>query len=206
MNRAALEHILRAAAAIADERDFVVIGSQAVLGQFPHAPDALLVSIEADIYPRQAPAKSGLIDGAIGELSMFHQTFGYYAHGVDETTATLPAGWSDRLVPLANDNTGGATGWCLEVHDLAVSKLVAGRDKDLDFVRVLLRERIVDPALLEERVTMLSDPGGVRDLARSRLSQVLRSTSRCAWPQRRWTAPNQPSTSSSCSSSRPIGQ
>jgi hypothetical protein len=90
MNRAALKHILRAAAAIADERDFVVIGSQAVLGQFPHAPDGLLVSIEAVIYPRQAPAKSDLIDGASSELSMFHQTFGYYAHGVDETTAPLP--------------------------------------------------------------------------------------------------------------------
>jgi hypothetical protein len=96
---------------------------------------------------------------------------------VDDTTATLPAGWSDRLVPLANANTGGATGWCLEVHDLAVSKLVAGRDKDLDFVRVLVRERMVDPTVLRERVTMLSDPGGVEDLARSRLSQVLRSTS-----------------------------
>ena len=177
MNRAALEHILRAAAAIADERDFVVIGSQAVLGQFPHAPDVLLVSIDADIYPRQAPAKSELIDGAIGELSMFHLTFGYYAHGVDETTATLPSGWSDRLVPLSNANTGGATGWCLEVHDLAVSKLVAGREKDLDFVRVLVRERMVDPALLEERVTMLSDVGGVRDFVRSRLAQVLRSPS-----------------------------
>jgi hypothetical protein len=177
MNRAALEHILRAAAAIADERDFVVIGSQAVLGQFPHAPDALLVSIEADIYPRQAPAKSDLIDGAIGELSMFHQTFGYYAHGVDETTATLPDGWSERLVPLANGNTGGATGWCVEVHDLAVSKLVAGREKDLEFVRVLARERLVDPTVLQERVTMLPDPGGVRDLARSRLAQVLKSPS-----------------------------
>jgi len=176
MNRAALEHILRAAAAIADERDFVVIGSQALLGQFPDAPDALLVSIEADIYPRQAPAKSDLIDGAIGELSMFHQTFGYYAHGVDETTATLPAGWVDRLVPLVNANTGGATGWCLEVHDLAVSKLVAGREKDLDFVRVLVRERMVDPALLEKRVTMLSHAGSVRDLVRSRLSQVPRTT------------------------------
>ena len=177
MNRAALEHVLRAAAAIADERDFVVIGSQAILGQFPHAPDALLVSIEADIYPRQAPAKSDLIDGAIGELSMFHQTFGYYAHGVDETTATLPAGWVDRLVPFANHNTGGATGWCLEVHDLAVSKLVAGREKDLDFVCVLVRERMVDPAVLQERVTMLSDAGAVRDLVRSRLSQILRSPS-----------------------------
>ena len=107
---------------------------------------------------------------------MFHQTFGYYAHGVDETTATLPAGWSDRLVPLANDNTGGATGWCLEVHDLSVSKLVAGREKDLDFVCVLVRERMVDPAVLQERVTMLSDVGGVRDLARSRVSHVLRSS------------------------------
>ena len=50
MNRAALEHILRAAAAIADERDFVVIGSQALLGQFPHAAEALLVLIEPEIY------------------------------------------------------------------------------------------------------------------------------------------------------------
>ncbi len=174
MNRAALEHILRAAAAIADEREFVVIGSQAVLGQFPNAPAALLASIEADIYPRQAPSMSDLIDGAIGELSVFHETFGYYAHGVDETTATLPAGWADRLVPLSNENTGGATGWCLEVHDLAVSKLVAGREKDVEFVRVLVQERMVDPKLLAERVTLVRAPEAVQDLARSRLSQVVR--------------------------------
>jgi hypothetical protein len=67
------------------------------------------------------------------------------------------------------------TGWCLDVHALAVAKLVAGREKDLDFVCVLVRERMVDPALLEERVTMLRDSEGVRDLARSRLSEVLRS-------------------------------
>jgi hypothetical protein len=56
MNRAALEHILLAAAAIADERDSVVIGSQALLGQFPHAPDALLVSKDQDflrVLPRE---------------------------------------------------------------------------------------------------------------------------------------------------------
>jgi len=62
---------------------------------------------------------------------------------VDETTATLPTGWIERLVPIKNENTGGATGWCLEVHDLAVAKLVAGREKDVDFVRVLLHERMV---------------------------------------------------------------
>ncbi|MBI4657930.1 MAG: hypothetical protein HY735_03615 [Verrucomicrobia bacterium] len=100
MNRSQFEHILRAAAAITDEREIVVVGSQAVLGQFPDAPTDLLVSIEADVFPHHAPATSILIDGAIGELSTFHQTFGYYAHGVDETTATLPAGWQDRLVPF----------------------------------------------------------------------------------------------------------
>ena len=41
MNRAALEHILRAASAIANEREFIVIGSQAILGQYPAAPESL---------------------------------------------------------------------------------------------------------------------------------------------------------------------
>ena len=156
MNRAALEHILRAAAAVANERDIVVIGSQAVLGQFPDAPESLLASIEADVFPRHSPDKSLLIDGAIGELSMFHQTFGYYAHGVDDTTATLPAGWAERLVPIHNENTAGATGWCLEIHDLAISKLVAGRDKDISFLRVLLREHMAHAALLRDRLRTLT--------------------------------------------------
>jgi hypothetical protein len=66
MTRAALEHLLRAAAAITNERDFVVIGRQAVLGRFPHAPEALLASIEADLYPRDASDRSDLVDAAIG--------------------------------------------------------------------------------------------------------------------------------------------
>lgn len=156
MNRAALEHIVRASAAVSNEQEIVVIGSQAVLGQFPNAPAALLVSIEADVFPRYVPAKSDLIDGAIGELSKFHEEFGYYAHGIDETTATLPSGWADRLVPIQNENTGGAIGWCLDVHDLALSKLVAGREKDLDFVGVLMREQMVTPTVLHERLRMLA--------------------------------------------------
>ena len=172
MTRAALEHVLRAASVIANERDFVVIGSQAVLGQFPNAPDALLGSIDVDVYPRHAPEKSDLIDGAIGELSTFHETFGYYAHGVDEGTATLPAGWSERLVPVRNENTSGATGWCLEVHDLASSKLVAGRERDFAFLRVLLRERMVDPAVLGDRVGALSLPADQRERMRQRLASI----------------------------------
>ena len=163
---------MRAAAAITKEPDIIVVGSQAVLGQFPEASEALLVSLEADVFPRADPAKAILIDGAIGELSAFHQTFGYYAHGVDETTATLPPGWRERLVPIHNENTGGATGWCLEVHDLAASKLAAGRDKDLDFVRVLLGERMVSPATLAERLSALPLPPERAELVRARLARL----------------------------------
>lgn len=172
MDRAALEHVLRAASAIVNEREFIVIGSQAVLGQFPNAPDALRASIEVDIYPRHAPDKSDLIDGALGELSAFHQTFGYYAHGVDETTATLPAGWKERLVPVHNDNTGGATGWCLDIHDLAISKLVAGRERDLDFIQVLVRERMVDVHTVADRLGTLGLPDDRVKTLRERLLRV----------------------------------
>ena len=43
MRREQLEHIIRAASAITNQRDIVVIGSQAVLGQFPDAPEELLM-------------------------------------------------------------------------------------------------------------------------------------------------------------------
>ena len=152
MTRAQLEHIVRAASANADTNDVVVIGSQAILGSFPDAPAELLESMEADVFPRDKPHDSILIDGGIGELSPFHETFGYYAHGVDETTATLPEGWRKRLVPIRNENTRGATGWCLEVHDLAVSKLIAGRDKDVAFIAALFRHRLASPEIVGERL------------------------------------------------------
>jgi hypothetical protein len=152
MRRQQLEHIIRAAAGITGASEFVIIGSQAVLGQFPHAPDELLVSIEADVFSLRDPADSDLIDGSIGEGSPFHQTFGYYAHGVSQETAILPTGWRERLVPVRNENTGGGTGLCLEIHDLAVSKLVAGREKDVDFMAGLLRHRLVQVPIIRERL------------------------------------------------------
>jgi len=82
VRRADLEHVIGAAANATGEDEFVVIGSQAVLGPFPDAPAALLRSIEVDIYPRRDPGKSDVIDGALGDGSRFHETHGFYAHGV----------------------------------------------------------------------------------------------------------------------------
>ena len=127
-----------------------------MLGQFPQAPNELLVSIEADVFSLRDPADSDLIDGSIGEGSAFHQTFGYYAHGVSVETAVLPSGWQDRLVPVRNENTGGGTGLCLEIHDLAISKLVAGREKDVDFIGGLLRHRLVKVPVIRDRLNKIS--------------------------------------------------
>ena len=172
MTRPQLEHIIRAAAANADTTEIVIIGSQAILGAYPDAPEELLASIEADVFPKDCPANSILIDGAIGERSIFHETFGYYAHGVDETTATLPAGWRERLVRVENENTRGAIGWCLEPHDLAVSKLVAGREKDLEFVAGLLRHRLANPETLRERLGATPMEAPRRDLCHARLQRI----------------------------------
>lgn len=101
MTREQLEHLIRAASVIAADDAIVVVGSQAILGQFPDAPPSMRVSVEADLFPLNYPERSDLIDGSIGELSPFHQTFGYYAQGVGEETAKLPraggnAWWRSR--------------------------------------------------------------------------------------------------------------
>jgi hypothetical protein len=172
MQRHQLEHIIRAATGITGAQEFVIVGSQAVLGQFPQAPADLLVSIEADIFSFRDPADSDLIDGSIGEGSPFHQTFGYYAHGVGADTAVLPDGWRQRLVPLRNQNTGGGTGLCLEVHDLAVSKLVAGREKDLAFITGLVRHRLTDAHTIQQRLVATPLDPERRTLCEARLKRL----------------------------------
>ena len=153
MTREQLEHIIRASASIANDPEIVVIGSQSILGRYPDAPADLLVSAEADVFPRNHPERAELIDGAIGELSSFHSTFGYYAHGVGPETARLPAGWEERLVPVAGPETQGATGLCLEPHDLVCAKYVAGREQDRAFARTAARHGLVQEATLIERLS-----------------------------------------------------
>lgn len=153
MTREQLEHVLRAAAAIAQENSLVVIGSQAVLLPFPDAPAALLVSREVDLYPALHPERADLIDGAIGAMSSFDETFGYYADGVGPETAVMPADWMSRARLFY---FGEITAVCPDIHDLAVSKCAAARDKDADYVRVLLEHGMIDPAILEERLRALN--------------------------------------------------
>jgi hypothetical protein len=116
------DHVIAVAAALTDETEIVVIGSQAIFGSVKDPPAAMLRSIEADIYPRARPDLAEEIDGTLGDGSQFQATFGYYAHGVGPETAKAPAGWEDRLVtvkvPRRPGESGAVSALCLEAHDL----------------------------------------------------------------------------------------
>jgi hypothetical protein len=176
MRRPELEHVVGAAANIANEDDFIVIGSQAILGQYPEAPDQLLRSMEADLYPAKDPKKASDIDWALGDGSPFHQAFGYYAHGVGPQTAKPPAGWEDRLVEIVVPRRPGSPrsprAYCLEAHDTVLAKCVANRERDWEFAEDAIRAGVVQAAVLLSRVEDLPVDAEVRAEIRLRLERI----------------------------------
>jgi hypothetical protein len=104
-------------------------------------------------------SKALRLNGAIGELTHFDDTYGYYAEGVEDGLFRFPDGWRERLIPIESPATNGVTGLCAEPHDLCASKLLAGRDKDLKYVASLLRSGHVKVEVLFERVqTLMRQP------------------------------------------------
>lgn len=158
MTRQELEHAIRAVCDLTGEREVYVFGSQAILAQFPNAPSRLRQSAEADIALKNHPEKADLVDGALGELSIFHNTHGFYVHGLTLDAATLPQGWEGRTQVIKNANTRNNTGYCVEAHDLAASKLYAYRDKDRSFVRAMLTEGLLEPDGLNRSLDLLPIP------------------------------------------------
>lgn len=157
MKRNEFEHTVRAAGAILGVDKVLVIGSQAIHAsvdfEFPEAHR----SIETDIaaFDDKDGSKADLIDGSIGELSVFQDTFGYYAQGVTAKTAILPDGWEKRLVHFLTPGTNGVTALCLEPHDLWISKAIANREKDLKFCRALSKLKLVRASTLTARLKLV---------------------------------------------------
>jgi hypothetical protein len=173
MTRDQLEHAIRVACDVSNDTELWVFGSQALLGEFPDAPETLRASIEVDVQPKNRPEAVDVIDANLGELSLFHQTHGFYVHGVSIDSAVLPEGWEERTKPISDPiSTRGNTGWCIELHDLAASKLAAYREKDREFIRLLLIEKRIDGAVLKKRIGALN----IEDQLRERLHRWLNIT------------------------------
>ena len=169
MKKRQVDHVLRAAGKIAGDTEFIIIGSQALHGTRPDLVDEVIFSAEVDLIAKNRPDATEFLN-VIGVGSKFHEEFGYYADPVDRNTAKLPKDWESRLVPLASGQTDGVTGLCLEPHDLAIAKYVAGREKDLVFVAALVGRGLLERKTLIERLRDTNIPDAVRARVRARIN------------------------------------
>jgi hypothetical protein len=106
-------------------------------------------------------------------MSQFHKTHDFYVHGLLIDGSAFPKGWEHRAKPVVGQiSTRGKIGWCVEIHDLAASKLAAYREKDRDFVRTLLIEGMIAPITLIERINLLN----IEEELRNHLLQWIQNT------------------------------
>jgi len=115
----------------------------------------VFATAEVDLFAKNHPESTESLN-AIGVYSPFHESYGYYADPVDEKTSALPRGWRGRLGNLPPGDTEGVLGLCLDPHDLAIAKYVAGRQKDLLFNRQLVARRLLDRSKLLQLLQMTS--------------------------------------------------
>lgn len=130
--------------------------------------------MEADLAFLHDPdrVKADLVEGAIGEFSDIHSTEGIYAEGIHVSTAVLPDGWGERLGTWPLQSSLPSHPWFLEPHDLCAAKLMAGRDKDREFVGALIAVELVSSDTIADRLAMM--PPDAPDLAVERALRFLR--------------------------------
>jgi hypothetical protein len=162
MLREAIDHVLRAAAAITGHARFVLVGTGAAIALGPRGmPASMMMTPELDLFADAAddPASvADLIDGAIGQDSQFHRSFGYYGDGVSPETALLPTGWRSRATEYRSPAAPDVVALCPDMDDIALAKLCAWREKDRDWLAEGARAGLIAPARMRGRLEELDDP------------------------------------------------
>jgi len=163
MKHEQLLHAIRAACDLSGDHELWIFGSQAILGNFQEAEqnEALSLSREVDMTPKNKLDKIDLIDGVLGEGSDFDEHYGFYVHGVPmHDAAYLPRDWVDRCVRVKIKGSDGnvKTAFCIEVHDLIVSKLARFAEKDIEFAETVIEFKMADPNRLLKRIEQTNDP------------------------------------------------
>jgi hypothetical protein len=153
MNLASLQHLVRSVRTLAVDRQVIVLGSASLLASFPELGDGsepLVATYDADICPQPFDETTALmIHESLGESGDFHQRHGYHADVLRDTIfETLPPGWRDRLIPVPDCDKALA----LDPHDLAATKLLVGRDKDIALVRHLAKTDRLSQAMVTQRL------------------------------------------------------
>ena len=148
-----------------------------MLVEWPEAPLIMKTSLEIDAYPgniheweaaRPGELASEEINALFGWKSAFHDSFGFYIDGVDETTATLPPGWRDRAV-VADVQDGDVTLHAVAPRtvDVVVAKLHRLHDKDRGYIEACHFAHPLDLDLVWERLLQCSPPREIASAARA---------------------------------------
>ncbi|MBI2397437.1 MAG: hypothetical protein HYV17_06530 [Xanthomonadales bacterium] len=150
IDRDAIGLLLREASKLTQHREFVIVGSLSILGACANPPEAMVLSIDVDLYPLLDPGRATEIGVALGQSSPFETRHGYYADAVSPALPALPEGWESRLWPVRYDDD--VVGWFLDPDDAAVSKLARSEPQDLRWIREGLKIGILKPGTIESRM------------------------------------------------------
>jgi hypothetical protein len=159
MTLSALQHIIRVAQALAEDRGILVLGSASLLASFPelgNAESPLASTYDADLCPDPFDELTGtMLDEALGENRAYYLRHGYHADILrDSILETLPAGWRERLVSVPDCVAAHA----LDPHDLAAVKLLVGRPKDIYLLVYLHAAALIDAEVVRSRMDLLDIP------------------------------------------------
>lgn len=155
MRKEQLEEVIRAASVVAARKEFILFGSQAVHAITDAPPVEVLVSRECDIWLSQEPAIQELLKRELGVDSAFQLAKGYYLDPLPPDLPMVPAGWEQRLRVWWVDDIQVR---CLEIHDLIVTKLAAGRLKDYEFIAAVLMGKLARADEVQRRIQTFPDP------------------------------------------------
>lgn len=138
-------HLVQAASYITKKDTFLIVGSQAVLGNYLNEAGSFEFarSREIDIVIKETESEiADILEGVFGEASYFEKTHGIYIDVVDIKTCTLPDDWEKRLIQKKYKD--GPLLRFLSPEDLAFTKYAAWREKDKIFLAKMWREQLLD--------------------------------------------------------------
>lgn len=142
--------------------EVLFLGSQSIL--FHHRninSNEVINSYEIDIilllgdqYKEELKKIAGHIDSAYGYGSKLHDEELFYIDNMTETddtkknTEKFPLNWRSRAYMTNSEYNEKIKFTCLDKHDVAILKLIANREKDIEYVRALIQGSILDKKVL----------------------------------------------------------
>lgn len=151
MNLSDIETLLIEAARISNNRQFVIAGSLSCIASAMILPKRMMMSRDIDLYTKEDPERVFFeIGQELTEGSKFHEMNGFFADAISPNILSLPEGWESRLTPITLQ--GGVVAWFVNSNDTACGKLIRGNANDIEWLREGIKERILNPKLIANRL------------------------------------------------------